>query len=289
MTQTLSEAKITFVGAGSMAEAIVRGLVSGGSGDTSRIVMLNRSDRERLESLHRRYGVSFETETDRRDEAIRSADLLVLAFKPKDAAQGLLALKPLLRPGQLIVSVIAGMSIGTMEGILGTAGQPIVRTMPNTSSTIGLGATGISFSSGVSAEQKRLAVGMFESTGIVSVVDEPQINIVNGVSGSGPAYIYYMMEAMIEGGVRGGLDPEEARRLTVQTVLGAAKMVETTGEAPEDLRRKVTSPNGTTQAALETLDHLGFQEAVIRAVLRCTERAQEMGEAVSATAASHTK
>lgn len=289
MTQNLSQAKITFIGAGSMAEAIVRGLVSGSFGDPARIVVLNRSDRAKLESLHRQYGVSFETEADRRDEAIRSADVVVLAFKPKDAVEGLLSLKPLLRKEQLLVSVIAGMSIDTMEGILGTSGQPIVRTMPNTSSTIGLGATGISFSSGVSAEQKLLATQMFESTGIVSVVKESLLDIVTGVSGSGPAYIYYMMEAMIEGAIRGGLEPEEARKLTVQTVLGAAKMVETTGEAPAELRRKVTSPNGTTEAAIHTLDSLGFPEAVTRAVLRAAERAGEMGAAISASAASHTK
>ncbi|UUZ96032.1 hypothetical protein LJK87_17665 [Paenibacillus sp. P25] len=130
---------------------------------------------------------------------------------------------------------------------------------------------------------------MFESTGIVSVVKESLLDIVTGVSGGGPAYIYYMMEAMIEGAIRGGLEPEEARKLTVQTVLGAAKMVETTGEAPAELRRKVTSPNGTTEAAIHTLDSLGFPEAVTRAVLRAAERAGEMGAAISASAASHTK
>ncbi|TVY09565.1 pyrroline-5-carboxylate reductase [Paenibacillus cremeus] len=289
MTLSLSQAKITFIGAGSMAEAIIRGLTSTGEGDASRVRVMNRSDVAKLQSLHERYGVSYMTEQPAKDDAIATADVVVIAFKPKDAAEGLLSLKPLLRKEQLLVSVIAGMSIDTMEGLLGVTGQPIARTMPNTSSTIGLGATGISFSSGVSDEQRQLALDMFASTGIVSVVAEPLLNAVNAVSGSGPAYIYYMMEAMIAGGVELGLEPEEARRLTVQTVLGAASMVQATGEEPADLRRKVTSPNGTTQAALETLDRCGFSEGVIKAEFRCAERAAEMGAAISASVTSHTK
>ncbi|CAG7605251.1 Pyrroline-5-carboxylate reductase [Paenibacillus solanacearum] len=289
MTSSISQASMAFIGAGSMAEAIIRGLTAKGEGPASRLFVINRSDTAKLESLHARYGVSYAASQGQKDEAISHADIIVLAFKPKDAVDGLIGIRSLVRPEQLIVSVIAGMSIDTIKGLLGSDSQPVVRTMPNTSSTIGLGATGISFSSTVSTDQRELALAMFGATGIVSVVDEPLLNAVNGVSGSGPAYIYYMMEAMIAGGVELGLDPEEARRLTVQTVLGAAHMVQTTGEDPAELRRKVTSPGGTTQAAIETLDSHGFAEGVAKAMVRCAERAGEMGAAISASVTSQTK
>ncbi|NOU95364.1 pyrroline-5-carboxylate reductase [Paenibacillus sp. LMG 31456] len=286
MSLTLSNAAFTFVGAGSMAEAIVRGLTSQKEGNPSRITMLNRQDVSRLRALQQSYGVSYAVETSDKNQAIIDADVVIVAFKPKDAVEGLKALGPLLQRSQLLVSVIAGLSTSTIEDILGAAGQPIARTMPNTSSSIGLGATGISFTPSVTANQQKLAIDMFASTGIVSVVDEAKLDIVTGVSGSGPAYIYYMMEAMIEGGIRGGLTPEAAKQLTVQTVLGAAKMVELTGEDPADLRRKVTSPNGTTQAALEMLDRHDFSTGVTKAVLRSAERAGELGQAISAQAAN---
>lgn len=289
MTPSLSHMKITFVGAGSMAEAIIRGLIMKGGVHGENIFVMNRSNHTRLEELHERYGIRYSVNESEKEDAIRTGQIVVLAFKPKDAADGLSGIKHLITPGQLLVSVIAGLTTHTIQALLGGADNSIVRTMPNTSSTIGLGATGISFSSNVSPEDRQLAIQIFESAGIVSAVDEPLLDTITGVSGSGPAYIYYMMEAMIQGGIQGGLAPEEARRLTVQTVLGAASMVEATGEDPADLRRKVTSPNGTTQAALETLDHHGFPEAVTKAVLRAAERAGEMGAAISASVTSQTK
>jgi pyrroline-5-carboxylate reductase len=283
---SLSSAQITFVGAGSMAEAIVRGLTAQQDGNPQRITVMNRSDAPRLQHLHKSYGVSYAVEAAERSLAIAEADVIVVAFKPRDAVEGLQSIALLLKPSQLLVSVIAGLSIATMEEVLGTNGQPIARTMPNTSSSIGLGAAGISFSQTVSTLQRQLAIDMFASTGIVSVVEETRLDIVTGVSGSGPAYVYYLLESMIEGGVQGGLSPEAARELAVQTVLGAATMVGRTGESPAELRRKVTSPNGTTQAALEMLDQHQFSIGVTKAVLRAAERAGELGAAISAQAKS---
>ncbi|MCZ8518810.1 MULTISPECIES: pyrroline-5-carboxylate reductase [Paenibacillus] len=289
MVQGLPQQQITFVGAGSMAEAIIRGLIDQGGVPGENLFVVNRSNAERLAELHTRYGIRYAMDQLAKDEAIRSADIVVLAFKPKDAVDGILALKPQLRPGQLIVSVIAGLSVATMHGLLGSDSYAIVRTMPNTSSTIGLGATGIAFSESVTEKQQELAYEMFASTGIVTVVDESQIDAITGVSGSGPAYVYYMMEAMMEGGTRAGLSREESRRLTIQTFLGAAGMVEATGEEPADLRRKVTSPNGTTQAAIEVMDRAGFQDALIAGILRSKERAGEMGEAISQSVSTPSK
>lgn len=226
MSNTLASINIAFIGAGSMAEAVIRGLIDKGGVQGERIFVANRSNAARLQELQQTYGIRYTQDEAAKEQAIRQADVVVIAFKPKDAAEGVRLLRGLLNERQLLVSVIAGLSIETISGLLENPRMPVVRTMPNTSSTIGLGATGISFSAAVNAEQRQIATDMFRSTGIVSIVDEPLLDTVTGLSGSGPAYIYFMMEAMIEGGVQGGLNREEARRLTVQTVLGAARMVE---------------------------------------------------------------
>jgi pyrroline-5-carboxylate reductase len=280
----LGNVNLCFYGAGSMAESIFRGLIEARLASPDRITVMNRQNADRLMELQRRYGVIPTFQDQAKQDALRVADVIVLGMKPKDSANALRALAPLLRPEQLIVSAIAGLSIGTMETLLGGA-RAIVRTMPNTSSTISLGATGISFSAEVSTAQRELALAMFGAVGIASVVEEPLIEAVNGVSGSGPAYVYYLMEAMITAGEDLGLSPEAARELTVQTVRGAAEMVRQTGENPADLRRKVTSPGGTTQAAIETLERFRFQEGMNAAILRCAERAREMGEAIRMEAA----
>jgi pyrroline-5-carboxylate reductase len=281
----LGQAQICFYGAGSMAEAILRGLIESRSANPKKITVTNRQNSERLRALEQQYGVIPVEGEAARLEALASADIIVLGMKPKDAADALCKLAPVLRQTQLIISVIAGLSIGTMEALLGE-GRAIARTMPNTSSTIGLGATGICFSPAVSVRQQEMTLAMFRAVGITSVVEEPLIEAVNGVSGSGPAYVYYLMEAMMAAGKQLGLSEKSARELTVQTVLGAAEMVRQTGEAPAELRRKVTSPGGTTQAAIETLERYRFQEAMLEAILKCAARAREMGEAIQREAAA---
>ncbi|MFD0670360.1 pyrroline-5-carboxylate reductase [Cohnella sp. GCM10027633] len=281
--QPLSNVSIAFFGAGSMAEAILRGLVEAKLTEPSRITVLNRQNAERLRELANAYGVVPAIEDAQKLDALATADVIILGMKPKDAASALSSLSATLRPEQLIVSVIAGLSIATMHQLLDRR-QPIVRTMPNTSSTIGLGATGISFSETVTEAQRAISLAIFNAVGMSVVVDEPLIEAVNGVSGSGPAYVYFMMEAMIDAGVQLGLTREAATALTVQTVRGAGEMVKLTGEDPAELRRKVTSPNGTTFAALEVMRQYGFEEGMNKAILRCAERAREMGEAIRAEA-----
>ncbi|MBB6674077.1 pyrroline-5-carboxylate reductase [Cohnella nanjingensis] len=284
-SSALQSVNIVFYGAGSMAEAILRGLVENEVASPSRITVMNRSNAERLRELQDRYGVEAASDDAAREASLAKADVIVLAMKPKDAAVALAALKATLRPEQLLVSLIAGLSIDTMQRLTDRA-QPIVRTMPNTSSTIGLGATGISYSASVSPGGRQLAQGMFDAIGMTTVVEEHLLESVTAVSGSGPAYIYYMMEAMVSAGVAQGLTPEAALELTVQTVRGAAEMVRQTGESPADLRRKVTSPNGSTQAAIETLERHDFGGAVRKAMDRCAARAAEMGQAIADEALS---
>lgn len=274
-----SALSICFYGAGSMAEAIVRGLIQKKVVKPEQISMLNRSNQERLEYLSGRYDVLTGNREEEKRKHLRNASVIVLAMKPKDAGEALKELGSLLHEGQLIVSVIAGITIPTLQALLG-AKAPIARTMPNTSSSIGLGATGIAFSGETSEEQISQTLSIFEAVGTVSVIPEEKMEILTALSGSGPAYIYYMMEAMIATGIEGGLTPEQSRELTVQTVLGAASMMAETGEEPAKLRTDITSPNGTTQDALEVLAAGGFQDYVRAAMLRAVERSREMGEAV---------
>ncbi len=183
----------------------------------------------RLDELATRYGVVVANDAESKQTMLHDADIIFLAMKPKDAAEAIKQLRDIIKPGQILVSLVAGMTIGTIEALLGQQ-IAIVRTMPNTSSTIGLGATGISFSSSVTNGQRLLAEQMLQSIGLTAIVEEPLLDVVTGISGSGPAYIYYLMEAMINAGLRAWIIREAARELTVQTVLGAAHMVKATNE-----------------------------------------------------------
>lgn len=273
--KTLSETSILFLGAGNMAEALVRGLCESRAANPDRICVLNAADAEKRDRLAKRYGVrTGSVWSDLADEA-RRADWIVLAMKPKDVGRALSDLVPHVSDEHLIVSVVAGLSIGAIQRAVGR--RPVVRTMPNTSSTIGLGATAVAFSPEVTQQQAQLVLELFHTVGLVETVAEPLLDAVTALSGSGPAYVYLLMEAMATEAAAQGLDPESALRLAAQTALGAAEMVRKTGEHPAELRRRVTSPNGTTQAALETLDRLGFVSAVREAMLRASERSREIG------------
>ncbi|GAK40057.1 pyrroline-5-carboxylate reductase [Paenibacillus urinalis] len=275
--QFLINRKITFFGAGAMAEAIAKGLIARKVVSSEKITMFNRSNQDRLTELQRKYNVTTAADAASKEAALTQADLIILSMKPKDAAESLRYLGPLLSKRQVVVSVIAGLTIETIQSLLGRTAA-VVRTMPNTSSSIGLGATGIAFSPEVTDEDRQIVNTVFEAIGTITLIEEEQFETLTGISGSGPAYIYYMMEAMVEAGVRGGLTAEQAHDLTVQTVLGAARMVQLTGEAPATLRKNVTSPNGSTQAAIEVMAKGHFNETVIAAVQRCAERSREMGE-----------
>ncbi|MFM9282136.1 pyrroline-5-carboxylate reductase [Paenibacillus jiagnxiensis] len=277
--KTLISQQIVFSGAGSLAESLIKGMIARQVVRPAGITVINRSNAARLLELKTRYGVLTQNDDAAKEELLRRAPIIVLAMKPKDAGAALKALAPLLSEDQLLISVIAGLSIRTMQQLLGRK-QPIARTMPNTSSSIGLGATGITFSKEISPEQHASVLQMFESVGTVTVIEEEKMEILTGISGSGPAYVYYLMEAMMAAGIRGGLTAEQCRELTVQTVLGAARMVQLTKEEPSALRAKIMSPNGSTVAALQKLDEGDFFETVISAVNRCAERSREMGDAL---------
>ncbi|MFS1512421.1 pyrroline-5-carboxylate reductase [Chengkuizengella sp. SCS-71B] len=274
--------KICFIGAGSIAEAIFKRLIQKELFPVQHISVTNQQNQERLNQLSTLYNVQISNDLNSKNKLIQQSDILVLAMKPKDAEKAFHELSPLINEEQIIISVVAGLTIETIHDLL-KSNNPIVRTMPNTSSSIGLSATGISFSSNVNEQQQNLALEVLNAIGMTCVVPENKLEIVTGLSGSGPAYFYYMMEAMVQAGVAGGLSEDQAMELTKQTILGAAHMVQKTSEHPGELRRKVTSPGGTTEKAIEALDSYQIHDAIQKAVKAAAKKCKEMGEMVKIT------
>lgn len=276
----IAEYRICFIGAGSMAEAIIRGLVEGNIIAASNIFALNRTRPEALGELHSRYRIQVTSDPEQRKEFVRRADVIVLAVKPKDAQSAIEEFNEQFHSEQSIISVMAGMSIATLAALLPLS-LPIIRTMPNTSSAIGKGVTGLSFSPHVTQSMQTIALEIFRSVGEVVTVEESQLELITGLTGSGPAYIYEMMDAMSSVAVAEGLPPETAKKLVAHTVLGAAEMVLQTDKNPAELRDQVTSPGGTTEAALHLMSERNFQDTVKSAVKRSAEKAAEIGRELS--------
>lgn len=268
----LANKKICFLGAGSMAEAMLAGVVANQLVAPSNITALNRGNRTRIEDLIAQYGIG---DIDK-EVAIKEADVIILAVKPKDIDAAILEIKDWTHSGQLIISVLAGISTDYLSSLFGHQ-APVVRAMPNTSATIGLSATGMAPGKTANEESLAIAGEIFAAIGIVETVEEEEIHAVTGLSGSGPAYVYYLVEAMEKAGADVGLNPEVSRRLILQTILGSVEMLKQGQESAESLRRKVTSPNGTTAAGIETLDKYNFEEAIRACIRRATERSRELG------------
>ena len=264
--------KILFVGAGQMAEAIIAGIINKRVIYEDNVYVMNRSDTERLDELESRYGITKVCE-DR--DFIKKVDLVVLATKPKDVEKVMDDIAPYLGENTTVLSVIAGISIATFEKGLGK--RPIARSMPNTSATIGKSASGIAFNDAVSERMQQSILSLLNSIGIVKVVEEDDLHAVTALSGSGPAYIYYLVEAMEEAAVAQGLDAADARELIVQTIYGAASMLKKTGEEPSILRENVTSPGGTTAAGLQSLEDHNFKTIISDCLIRAEKRSRQLG------------
>jgi pyrroline-5-carboxylate reductase len=264
---------ICFLGAGSMAEAMIAGVIRQGVCRPEQITAVNRGNRERLSQLRQKYGIIVDRTKER---AVREANVLILAAKPKDMAQALQEIADWVGPDTLVISVAAGLSLSWLEGEL-PEGTAVIRAMPNTSAAVSLSVTAMAAGRHAGERETALAGHFLSSIGRVFVVDESQMDAVTGLAGSGPAYFYYMIEAMVEAGIEAGLPLDMSRDMALLTMAGAAEMLKATGEAPEALRRKVTSPGGTTQAGIEALEQAGFSQTVISAVLRAAARSQEMG------------
>ncbi len=263
---------IVFVGAGSMAEAIIAGILKNEVMAADEVYVMNNSDDERLSYMQKSYGVSIVCQE---RKALRNAELIVLATKPKDIKQAMYDIGMFLNDDAAVLSVIAGVSIQTIENGLGN--RPIARAMPNTSATIGKSASGVSMNAEVVPSMKERILNLLLSIGVVKEVEEDELHIVTALSGSGPAYVYYMVEALEEAATSKGLSSEVARELIIQTLDGASAMLRQTGEEPELLRRKVTSPGGTTEAGLNALESRLFKETIHECITRAEMRSRELG------------
>ncbi|MFW2046919.1 pyrroline-5-carboxylate reductase [Acinetobacter variabilis] len=264
---------ISFIGGGNMAQALIGGLISQGLPAT-RITVSDPVEKVRLLLAEKAVNV-----TDDNIAAIKDADIVLFAVKPQVLAGVLKPLQGLL-DGKLVISIVAGAEIATLSALLGT--DRIVRVMPNTPALVQTGAHGLFANEEVGAEDRELASQVLASTGLtIWVNSEVQIDAVTAVSGSGPAYFFYMMESMIRAGKNLGLDEKVATALTLQTALGAAQMAITSSNTPAELRKNVTSPNGTTQAALEVFDRAQISQNIQAALAAAQKRSQELAQELS--------
>lgn len=264
---------ICFIGGGNMAQALIGGLINRGLPAT-RITVSDPV--EKVRQLLQEKDVHV---TDDNIAAIKDADVVVFAVKPQVLANVLKPLKGLFE-GKLIISIVAGAEIKTIANLTGT--DQIVRVMPNTPALVQTGAHGLYATDAVASKDRDLASQVLSATGLtIWVNSEAQIDAVTAVSGSGPAYFFYMMESMIRAGKNLGLDEKVATALTLQTALGAAQMAITSSNSPAELRKNVTSPNGTTQAALEVFDRAQISQNIQTALAAAQKRSQELAQELS--------
>ena len=273
----LDNKKISFIGGGNMAQALISGLVS--CGVKPSLITVADPSSEAREQLAAK-GLNTVDPTADAKAAVIDADIVVLAVKPQVMKAVVSSFVDALDK-QLVISVAAGLSTELLSDMLGGYDN-IVRAMPNTPAMIQMGATGLYGTDNISAEQKQLATAVMEASGLVMWVDnEEHMHAVTAVSGSAPAYVFYFIESMIDGAVALGLDKEQASALAMQTMLGAAKMAMNSEDAPAELRRKVTSPNGTTQAAVESMQANDIGGQIVEAMQACYDRSQALSEEMS--------
>ncbi|MFT3789765.1 MAG: pyrroline-5-carboxylate reductase [Rudaea sp.] len=269
---TGSASRIAFVGGGNMARSLIGALVRAGSAGADIAVAEPNADLRA--ALARDFGVAAHAEG---ADAARDADAIVLAVKPQAMKTVCAALREVVQARRpLIVSIAAGIRLDQIDAWLG-GGLAVVRCMPNTPALIGAGAAGLVANARVDASQRELAQRILDAAGLaVWIADEGLMDTVTALSGSGPAYFFLLVEALEDAAVAQGLPREAARALATQTCLGAGRMLREDGEAPAVLRQRVTSPNGTTQAALDSFEADALRAVVARAVAAATQRGQAL-------------
>ncbi|MCK9222290.1 MAG: pyrroline-5-carboxylate reductase [Limnochordia bacterium] len=260
--------RLVVFGAGNMGKALLSGVLSAKLFPEEQILVVEKLEAKRAEVAQ----LGIQTTTDLAF-ACSFGTILVLAVKPKDIPDLLGELAPLVKEEQLVISIAAGISIQMLKSCLPAA---LVRVMPNTPALIGQGISAIAPEQSVTKEEQRKVAKLLGALGECVFVSEDLIDAVTGLSGSGPAYVFLLIEALIEGGVAAGLSRDVARRLTLQTVIGSARLLEETGQHPGVLKDQVTSPAGTTAAGLRILEERGFRSALIEAVLSATARSKEL-------------
>lgn len=272
----LTGKKLGFIGGGNMAEAMIKGLISA-SFIEAKNILVSDVVASRLDHLHSEYKVKVTADN---RELVEKSDVLILAVKPQLVKHILDGIRDVMDPKKLLVSIAAGVPIATMVEVL-RAGQDknycVVRTMPNTPALVQEGVTAIASGAHVSKTDVKVAHRLFEAIGRTVDVEEVHLDAVTGLSGSGPAYIFMIIEALSDAGVKMGLSREVANILTIQTVLGSAKLARESGKHPGELKDMVTSPGGTTISGLHTLEQGGLRTTLMNAVEMATKRSRELG------------
>ncbi len=267
----LKKKEIAFIGAGNMAEAILGGLLGNKALPSGNITLGDPSEK-RLAHLKKKYG----TKTTKSNcDAAKGSDIVILAVKPQVMANVLDGLKDFIPPEKLVISIAAGITTSFIKERLGKKTK-VVRVMPNTPALVGMGISAVSAPGGISKSHMSAAKEIMNTVGKTLFLDERYLNAVTGLSGSGPAYFFLMIEALIEGGVASGLSRNVSKELAVETARGAAALLVETGKDPATLREMVTSPGGTTVAGLKVLEDGAVRPAFKKAVKAATARSKEL-------------
>jgi pyrroline-5-carboxylate reductase len=264
---------IVFIGGGRMAEALINGILKSELASGAQICAVEPVA-ERREVLAAQYGIKV---ADNSAAALTKNAIVIIAVKPQIVGPVLDELHVHLDSSHLLISIAAGVTLPFMEEKIGKSGARIIRVMPNTPALVLEGASALSPGKGVSEQDMQEAVLIFEAVGKAVVLDEQYLDGVTGLSGSGPAYVFSFLEALIDAGVKVGLARADAETLAMQTVLGSVKLAMASNEHPAQLRAMVTSPGGTTIAGLHELERAGFQGIIMDAVEAATKRSKELG------------
>ena len=273
----LKNKKIGFIGGGNMAEAIIKGMLSSSLVKVSN-VFVSEPNKNRQTCLSYEYKIKIVKDN---FDLVKKSDVLIIAVKPQIIREVLKGIADQVDARKLVISVAAGVPISQIEEALRVGKKKkfsIVRTMPNTPSIVQEGATAITAGKGVSKTDLKISHEIFQAVGQTVEVPEEQIDAVTGLSGSGPAYIFMIIEALSDAGVKMGLSRDVATELTVQTVLGSALLVRETGTSPGELKNRVTSPGGTTIAGLHALEKGSLRATLMNAVEKATLRSKELAK-----------
>ena len=263
------QSKVAVIGAGVMGEALIVALIS--SGINSNRITISEKREERAQELIAKYSINSSDLASN----VANADALLLVVKPQDMGSVLEEIKGSINPEAVVITFAAGKTISFISNGLGTS-NPVVRVMPNTPTLVGAGMAAASIGAGVTAAQRDFVLGFLGATGKVIEVSEDLQDAVTATSGSGPAYFFAFVEAMVAGAKELGLSQEDATTLTVQTIVGAAKLLDESGKSPTTLRENVTSPNGTTAAALASFASADLNSMVANAMKAARDRSQEL-------------
>jgi pyrroline-5-carboxylate reductase len=264
---------VVFLGAGQMAEALIRGVLNAKLLTPAELTATDVRP-ERLDELRVALGIRTALGS---QTALTQGRIVVIAVKPQDVASLLAEVGPLIRPEQILVSIAAGVTISTLESRL-PGPIPVVRVMPNTPALVGAGVAAVALGSHARPEDGELVCQLMSAVGHAVILPEYQLDAVTGLSASGPAFVAMFVEALIDAGVRVGLARDVATTLALQTVLGTTQMMQTTGRHPALMKEMVTSPAGTTIAGVHALERGGFRAAVLDAIVAATERSRELGK-----------